>query len=86
MHHLTRLQVWPSIWTKGNNWPDNGEIDIIEGVNRMTYNQMALHTQEGCTAATGVTQTGQAGSSNCTEGAGCTVVCHVTPQGSRTVT
>lgn len=66
--------VWPSIWTKGNNWPDNGEIDIIEGVNRMTYNQMALHTQEGCTAATGVTQTGQAGSSNCTEGAGCTVI------------
>lgn len=31
----------------GTQWPDNGEIDIIEGVNLMTQNQMAVHTLPG---------------------------------------
>ncbi|OBZ74680.1 putative glycosidase C21B10.07 [Grifola frondosa] len=66
--------VWPSIWTKGVNWPIGGEIDIIEGVNLMTYNQMALHTENGCTQSTTLTQSGQTGSTNCSSVAGCTVV------------
>lgn len=66
--------VWPSIWTKGNAWPQNGEIDIIEGVNLVTANQMALHTQPGCTAASGTDETGSAGPADCGTTAGCTVV------------
>lgn len=32
----------------GSNWPNNGEIDIIEGVNTQTNNDMTLHTSDGC--------------------------------------
>ncbi len=35
-------------WTLGPDWPNNGEIDIIEGVNSGAYqkfkNLMSLHT------------------------------------------
>ncbi|EKM52410.1 glycoside hydrolase family 16 protein [Phanerochaete carnosa HHB-10118-sp] len=65
--------VWPSIWTKGDNWPHNGEIDIIEGVNLMTYNQRALHTDPGCSAAADTNQTGKAGPLDCSPTSGCTV-------------
>ncbi|KAL1942511.1 hypothetical protein VTO73DRAFT_6113 [Trametes versicolor] len=65
--------VWPSFWMKGMNWPKGGEIDIFEGVNMMTTNQMALHTQSGCSLSSTATMTGKAGTTDCSSGTGCTV-------------
>ena len=42
-----------------------GEIDIFEGINLATRNQMALHTTSGCTQPQGVTQTGTQAGTNC---------------------
>lgn len=41
--------TWPAFWlTDRLNWPTNGEIDILEGVNRQTVAKTALHTTKGC--------------------------------------
>ncbi|KAK2069001.1 hypothetical protein P8C59_003611 [Phyllachora maydis] len=61
--------LWPAWWTFGPHWPHSGEIDIIEGVNSNTGNQMTLHTSDGCL----VENTGSARSTifNVTEDADC---------------
>jgi len=71
--------VWPSFWTKGPNWPDGGEIDIIETINQMQTNQYALHTGgSGCLASNNVAQTGTLGSTNCSSPTGAEPGCTVT--------
>ncbi|ESZ96157.1 glycoside hydrolase family 16 protein [Sclerotinia borealis F-4128] len=60
---------WPAMWTVGNNWPYNGEIDIIEGVNSQNHNVMSLHTGPTCSIA-GSGQTGTLQSANCNNFAG----------------
>jgi hypothetical protein len=30
---------------EGSNWPQGGEIDIMEGINLQTTDQIALHTE-----------------------------------------
>ncbi|KAJ3973057.1 laminarinase [Lentinula raphanica] len=41
--------TWPAVWTVGDDWPNNGEIDILEGINDQGTNQATLHTTPGCT-------------------------------------
>ncbi|KAG7091835.1 hypothetical protein E1B28_008240 [Marasmius oreades] len=67
--------VWPSFWTLGINfeWPDAGEIDIIEGINNLPFNQMALHTTNGCFQASNPGQSGRTITTNCTLPEGCLV-------------
>jgi len=45
----TGCGTWPAYWTVGPNWPQAGEIDIIEGVNNQATNQFTLHSGDGCT-------------------------------------
>lgn len=40
--------VWPAFWSVGDNWPNNGEIDVFEGVHDNTHNQITWHTADGC--------------------------------------
>ncbi|KAK5200986.1 hypothetical protein LTR16_004218, partial [Cryomyces antarcticus] len=56
--------TWPAFWLLGPNWPSNGEIDIIEGVNTNTANLMSLHSSPNCTIA-GSGQSGTLEQSNC---------------------
>ncbi|KAL0562771.1 hypothetical protein V5O48_019308, partial [Marasmius crinis-equi] len=65
--------VWPAFWSKGPLWPDNGEIDIIEGINNMAANQMALHSLQGCFSPSQSLQTGKTIVTDCSAPAGCTV-------------
>jgi len=41
--------AWPAFWlTDEANWPVNGEIDMVEGVNFQNEAKTALHTTKGC--------------------------------------
>lgn len=50
----TGCGTWPAWWTVGwDPWPDNGEIDIIEGANLQAHAHSALHTKQGCVMPSG---------------------------------
>ncbi|KAG7094982.1 hypothetical protein E1B28_005779 [Marasmius oreades] len=57
--------TWPAVWTVGSNWPNNGEIDILEGVNDQGPNQGTLHTNSGCTMPASRSETGTPLQNNC---------------------
>ncbi|KAI9781699.1 MAG: hypothetical protein M1816_002223 [Peltula sp. TS41687] len=69
--------TWPAFWTTGLNWPNNGEIDIVENVNLGSTNEMTLHTAAGCTMDGG-TRLGSTISKICYGNMGCGVWDHNT--------
>lgn len=48
--------IWPAFWMTGPSWPNNGEIDIIEGVNYQSTNAMTMHSNSGCTMVNKICQ------------------------------
>ncbi|KAF1807200.1 glycoside hydrolase family 16 protein [Mucor lusitanicus] len=87
-HMPTGCGTWPAFWMFGPNWPNSGEIDIIEGVNKQAQNQATLHTSSGCTME-GVSrsQTSTVLTSNCdvnAAGQGANVGCGVMSPSSQT--
>lgn len=63
--------VWPAYWMFGPNWPDSGEIDIIEGVDTNAYDTISLHTSAGCTVDIDGSQPGSTlAYSNCNQDSG----------------
>ncbi|KAG6860471.1 hypothetical protein C0995_010762 [Termitomyces sp. Mi166 len=65
--------VWPAFWTTGPTWPNDGEIDIMEGINLMDHNGMALHTLPGCMHLTPPNQMGHSEELDCSTPTGCVV-------------
>jgi hypothetical protein len=57
--------TWPAIWTVGSDWPTQGEIDILEGINDQGPNEMTLHTDSGCTVPSSRSQSGTTLGTNC---------------------
>ncbi|KAF2096588.1 hypothetical protein NA57DRAFT_23549, partial [Rhizodiscina lignyota] len=72
--------TWPAFWLVGPNWPNNGEIDIIEGVNSQQSNAMTLHTGPGCSISSSGDFSGSVSTTNCdvnaagqAQNAGCSI-------------
>lgn len=51
VHMPVGCGTWPAFWTNGPDWPNGGEIDILEGVHEYANNQATLHTAAGCEIA-----------------------------------
>lgn len=43
--------AWPALWFTGANWPEDGEIDVVEGVSLYEQNIYSVHTGSGCSIA-----------------------------------
>ncbi|PNP53077.1 hypothetical protein THARTR1_06287 [Trichoderma harzianum] len=60
---------WPSFWTLGDSWPNDGEIDVYEGWNNIVQNQPAFHVGDtktfGQCILENASQTASVATSNC---------------------
>jgi len=78
-HVPTGCGTWPAWWFVGPNWPNSGEIDVIEGIHVNVNDQSTLHTSAGCSLQSGNHGTGTpTGHPSCVssgkDNAGCGIV------------
>ncbi|KAJ5173631.1 Concanavalin A-like lectin/glucanase subgroup [Penicillium coprophilum] len=59
--------TWPALWlTDPNNWPEHGEIDVVEATNAGTFGtQSTLHTSKGCSMGVKRKESGTVDHENC---------------------
>ncbi|KAF8432251.1 glycoside hydrolase family 16 protein [Boletus edulis BED1] len=60
--------TWPAVCKSqelGANWPNEGEIDIVEGVNNKVPNQSTLHTSANCAMPPSRLMTGTSVGNDC---------------------
>ena len=62
--------TWPAFWSVGPSWPQNGEIDIVEGVNMHNANEIVLHTSGSCGLSPDAEMSGTMSSSECGDASG----------------
>lgn len=62
--------TWPAFWSVGPRWPQDGEIDIIEGVNMHSGNEIVLHTSGSCSLSPEQDMSGKMSSSECGDASG----------------
>ncbi|ROW11538.1 hypothetical protein VMCG_01105 [Cytospora schulzeri] len=74
VHMPVGCGTWPALWSYGKDWPGMGEIDVLEGVNSQSTNQITLHTNGSCTMAQGsaVGSTKFSATADCSAGDGST--------------
>jgi Glycosyl hydrolases family 16 len=78
---------WPAFWLLGPDWPNNGEVDIIEGVNSQSVNSFASHTNAGCSITSTGAFSATLGTSDCdvnAPGQGTNVGCTVQTRNTET--
>ncbi|PPQ78780.1 hypothetical protein CVT25_010653 [Psilocybe cyanescens] len=67
--HKVVGKTWPAIWSTTAapepNWPNGGEVDILEGVNDQGPSAATLHTTTGCTMPETRPQKGTPGQNDC---------------------
>ncbi|KAI2793498.1 hypothetical protein POX_a00078 [Penicillium oxalicum] len=71
--------TWPALWmTDSQNWPNNGEIDVVESHNAGTHgNEMSLHAAGACSMGGERRQTGSVESNECNIAVGGNAGCAV---------
>ncbi|KAJ3510113.1 hypothetical protein NMY22_g16071 [Coprinellus aureogranulatus] len=70
--------TWPAIWEVAkDDWPNKGEVDIVEGVNDQGPNASTLHTSANCTMPMQRNQTGTNGQLDCDAAVNFNVGCGV---------
>ncbi|KAK3713238.1 hypothetical protein LTR37_008671 [Vermiconidia calcicola] len=76
--------AWPAFWTVGPDWPNQGEIDIIEGVNDQAMNKMTLHTGPGCSIGNNNAFSGSLETTTCDVSGESNVGCQIEASGGAT--